>query len=140
MCPFWPAEGAKKPQQPPKQNKHHHPQIKPYFLFSGIPGQLAVSFRGGRAVILPHALGFQRGAAFPKKGLSFLLVCLKNGKEYARKGFWLVHLNALPGLKGGVVVSSTALSDVRAILHCRSGVDELAEYVIDCAWALKLFP
>lgn len=50
-----------------------------------------------------------------------------------------MHLKALAGLKGDVMASSTALmSHVCAILHCRSDVDELAEYVIYCAWALKL--
>lgn len=28
----------------------------------------------------------------------------------------------------------------RAILHCRSDVDEMAKYVIYCAWALKISP
>lgn len=34
--------------------------------------------------------------------------------------------------------ATTALiSDTCAILHCRSGVDELAECVMYCTWALK---
>lgn len=50
-----------------------------------------------------------------------------------------MHLKALAGLKGDIVATSTALmSDVCEILHCRSDVDELAECVIYCAWALKL--
>lgn len=45
-----------------------------------------------------------------------------------------MHLKALAGLKGDVVASSTALmSDICAILHCRSDVDELVDYVIYCA-------
>lgn len=52
-----------------------------------------------------------------------------------------MHIKALASLKGDVVASSTALmSDVCAILHCRSDVDELAEYVVYCVWALKLSP
>lgn len=35
--------------------------------------------------------------------------------------------------------ASTALiSDICAFLHCRSDVDELADCVMCCAWALKL--
>lgn len=52
-----------------------------------------------------------------------------------------MHRKALAGVKGYVVASSTALmSHICAILHCRSDVDELAKYVIYCAWTLKLSP
>ena len=52
-----------------------------------------------------------------------------------------MHLKALAGLKGDVVAGSTALmSDICAILHFRSDADELAEYVMYCAWALKRSP
>lgn len=89
-------------------------------------------------MISPHALSFYWGFSFlhvfPCVGL------LKDNERqtHVRKGFWLVRLKGLAGWKENAVDAGTALiSDTCAILHCRSDVDELAECVMCCAWALK---
>lgn len=144
MLPFWPAWRGTLPNPPShtKINNTHTRPWKPYFLFSGNPDQFAVSCREGRACDLTSRPEISEGICFlPHLSFCWIAQETVKGKKHIGKGFWLVHLKALAGLKGDVMASSTALmSHVCAILHCRPDVDELAEYVIYCAWALKPSP